>query len=55
MRLEMAGIPAFIPDEIMASTAPHHFLTPSGVRVQVAEKDEEDARRLLQEDRTGEQ
>lgn len=36
MALESAGISVFIPDEMTASAAPHHFLTGSGVRLQVA-------------------
>lgn len=38
MALESAGIPVFIPDEMTASIAPHHFLTGSGIRIQVAEE-----------------
>lgn len=48
MVLESAGIPCFIPDETSAGVAPHHFLTPSGVRVQVAEEHAEEARKLIE-------
>ena len=46
--LEGAGIPCFIPDENAASVAPHFFLTQSGVRLQVAEEDVENAKKLLE-------
>jgi hypothetical protein len=46
-RLEAAGIPAFIPDEISAGIAPYHFFNPSGVRLQVSEAHVEEARALL--------
>lgn len=46
-RLESAGINAFIPDEISATVAPHFFMTRSGIRLQVEEKDEEEARLIL--------
>ncbi len=46
-RLEAEGISAFIPDEMSAGVAPHHFLTTSGVRLQVDEKDAEAARELI--------
>ena len=48
MLLESAGITAFIPDEASASVAPHHFLTESGVRVQVEEGRAEEARNLIE-------
>ena len=38
--LGASGIKSFIPDENVATAAPHLFATKSGVRVQVAEKDE---------------
>ena len=47
MLLQASGIPSFLPDEISAGIAPHHFLTPSGVRLQVAEEHAEEARRLI--------
>lgn len=47
--LGSAGIDIFIPDEIMAGLYPHHFEGASGVRVQVAEEDEEVAREILRE------
>ena len=46
--LEAHGIPAFIPDENAASVVPHHLVTRSGVRLQVAEKDEDEARLLVE-------
>ena len=53
--LEAAGIAAFIPDETTASIAPHHFLTASGVRLQVPDERAEDAREILAAERsTGE-
>jgi hypothetical protein len=45
--LEARGIPAFLPDETSASIAPHHFLTPSGVRVQVPDEQAEEARQIV--------
>ena len=47
MVLESAGIPSFIPDETMAGVAPHHFLTSSGVRLQVADEHAAEARKIL--------
>ncbi len=47
MALESAGIPSFIPDEMTAGIAPYHFLSPSGVRLQVAEENEVEAREIL--------
>ncbi len=48
MALESKGISAFIPDEYTAYNAPPQFLTsPSGVRVQVDEKDVEAARKVI--------
>lgn len=49
MVLESAGIPSFIPDETTAGVAPHHFLTASGVRLQVAEEHAEEARQIVKE------
>jgi hypothetical protein len=51
--LEASGIPAMIPDEITAGVAPHHFLTMSGVRLQVADENEAEAKRIISEDSTG--
>jgi len=45
--LDSMGIPSFIPDEAAASLAPHHFMTKSGVRLQVAEEHAEEARLLI--------
>lgn len=48
MALQAHGISAFIPDENMPRTDPPIFLTaPSGVRVQVAEKDVKAARKII--------
>ncbi len=47
MKLESVGIEAFIPDELTAAIAPHHFLGPSGVRLQVAEEYESEAIEIL--------
>lgn len=49
MQLGSCGIEAFIPDEVSAVVAPHHFMTPTGVRVQVADEDEEAALEVLKE------
>jgi Putative prokaryotic signal transducing protein len=50
MALEAAGITAFIPDEISASTTPYVFFgSAGGVRVQVADEDAEKAERIIQE------
>lgn len=46
-RLESAGIGAFIPDEMSATIAPHFFMTRVGIRLQVDERDEEEARLIL--------
>jgi hypothetical protein len=47
--LDSAGISAFIPDEVTAAIAPHHFATSSGVRVQVADNRAEEARQVIAE------
>ena len=52
MVLESSGIPVFIPDEMTASMALHWFLT-SGIRVQVAEQDAVEARKILEEEKRG--
>jgi hypothetical protein len=49
--LEAHGIPTFIPDETTASIAPHHFMTPSGVRVQVPDDRADEAKQLIADDR----
>lgn len=49
-QLEAVGIAAFIPDEMTASIAPHHFLTPSGVRLQVSDEHAEEALKILAAD-----
>ncbi len=43
------GIEAFIPDEVEAGVAPHFFNTESGIRLQVAEGDIEDALAVIAE------
>ena len=47
MILDSVGIPSFIPDEASAGIAPHHFLTDSGVRLQVANENAEEAKNIL--------
>lgn len=49
MLLEGAGIPSFIPDENSSSVAPLHFLTTSGVRLQVLDEHVEEAKRLIEQ------
>ena len=51
MVLESVDIPSFIPDEMMAGMAPHHFLTCSGVRLQVAEEHAAEAQKIIAEAR----
>jgi hypothetical protein len=48
--LEAAGIPSFIPDEFSAGIAPYHFISPSGVRLQVAEEHVEEAKEILRQE-----
>jgi hypothetical protein len=48
MALDAADIPSFIPDEATAQNAPYFFIaTSSGVRLQVAEEDVENARKII--------
>ena len=47
--LEGSGIAAIVPDEHAAHIAPPYVLIGGGVRVQVPDEDEEDARRILDE------
>ena len=47
--LEASGISAMIPDEAMAGLAPHHFITNSGVRLQVPEENEAAAKKVIAE------
>ena len=47
LKLSSFGIEAFIPDELTAGVAPHIFATKSGIRLQVAEKDEEIAQEAM--------
>jgi len=44
--LDDAGIPAFVPDELTANSAPQ-LIFGSGIRVQVDAEDAEEARRVL--------
>jgi hypothetical protein len=44
--LDDAGLPAFLPDELMATTAPQTLFV-SGVRLQVEDEDADEARRVL--------
>ena len=50
MVLESSGIPVFIPDEMTASAAPH-FLTGSGIRVQVPEEHAIQAQKILEDEK----
>ena len=46
--LEGNGVPSFIPDELIAQTAPQYvFASPSRVRLQVAKADVSRAREVL--------
>jgi len=45
--LEDSGIPALIPNELSAQTMPHLILAMGGIRVQVSDEHEENARRLV--------
>ena len=51
MVLESVGIPSFIPDETTAGVAPFHFLTNSGVRLQVEDEHAEEARNVIKQER----
>ena len=51
MLLEASGIASFIPDEMTAGIAPYQFFTNSGVRLQVADENAEEARRILAEEK----
>ena len=46
--LGSAGIEAFIPDEISAGMTPYLFMGKSGVRLQVFEADEEEAKHIIE-------
>ena len=45
--LEDAGIPAFIPDELTATTAPPYLWASGGIRLQVPPEHVESATRLI--------
>ena len=47
LKLASCEIDAFIPDELTAGVAPHIFATRSGIRVQVADTDFENALELI--------
>ena len=48
MALDAANIPSFIPDEATAQNAPYVFIaTSAGVRLQVADKHAEEARKII--------
>lgn len=50
MVLDASGIPSFIPDELSAGIAPHHFFSSSsGVRVQVADENADEAERIIED------
>lgn len=49
-RLAASGIEAFIPDEVSAGVVPLFFVTKGGVRVQVAEEVEDEARAIIEGD-----
>ncbi len=54
--LDARGIESFVPDENVATAAPHLFATKSGVRLQVAEADAEAAKAIIARARgTGDQ
>ena len=48
LKLGSVGIEAFIPDELSAGLAPFFLTTKAGVRLQVEEKDEVLARRIIE-------
>ena len=50
MKLGSVGIEAFIPDEMSASVAPHLFMDRSGIRLQVAETDEDLAKKIINDE-----
>lgn len=48
MKLGSFGIEAFIPNETSAGMAPFLFMNKTGIRVQVADEDEEEARKIVE-------
>jgi putative signal transducing protein len=44
--LDQSGIPAFVPDEMTANSAPM-FMSPAGIRLQVEDEDVAEARRVI--------
>ena len=49
------GIEAYIPDSISAGLLPHHFVTKSGVRVQVDDSLAEQAKTIIEDDKESEE
>lgn len=49
------GIEAYIPDSISAGLLPHHFVTKSGVRVQVDESVADEAKAVIEENKETEE
>lgn len=47
--LGSAGIDIFVPDEVSATLLPHHFMTRTGIRVQVNDEDEAAALQVIGE------
>jgi hypothetical protein len=48
-RLAASGIKAFIPDEMSAGVAPLFFMSKTGVRLQVEEEVEDEARAIIED------
>lgn len=49
--LGSADIEIFVPDDVSATLLPHHFMTKTGIRVQVNDEDEALAREVIEEHR----
>ena len=50
LALGAANIEAFIPDEMSAGVAPMFFVNKTGIRLQVSEADEEEAKAILDDE-----
>ena len=50
MVLQCAGIDSFIPDENSATITPHYFFA-GGIRLQVADDDVDNARKVIEEEK----
>ena len=50
LKLGSFGIESFIPDEMGPSITPPIFLSNTGIRLQVAEEDEGEARRVIEDE-----